>query len=248
MNFKIKFKQVQNLLYRLFTEFLHLIYKENCVSCGKTLDMKRFSDCSKNDIPLCKSCLNSVEILSGFAHSKIEGVEIYSACFYDGIIKKLIHDLKFHHKLCVSRVLGYILSKFYTKILEQNNSASQALKNTENIVVVPIPTNKKNIQTRGYNNVFEIAKEFSSFVNLRVLENFLIKIKDTKPQFEMNAKTRKTNVEGCFGVNKKCYNGEFVLVIDDIITTGSTLKEAILALKKAGVKNIICLTLSKSVK
>lgn len=225
-----------------------LIYKENCVICAKSLSGSDFLPCAKNEIPLCKNCLKDVEILSGFAHSKIDGVEIFSACFYDGIIKQIIHKLKFQHNLSCARVLGYILYRFYLEINKNNSGLKNAFLSPENLIIVPVPTNKKNISLRGYNNVLKISENFASYLNLKVNTGVLTKIKDIKPQFELSKKDRATNIKGCFGVNLNSYKGENILIIDDIITTGYTLTEAISTLKKAGVKNIFCLTVSKALK
>jgi len=72
--------------------------------------------CSKDNKILCKTCSKSVEILSGFAQGVLDGVEIYSACFYKDTIRTLIHKLKFNHKRTVARVLASILYNYFKKI------------------------------------------------------------------------------------------------------------------------------------
>ena len=106
------FKSLSFSLGRLFHSFLSLIYKENCVVCG--------APCAVQN--LCKKCLKDVEILSGFPHTKFDGVEIYSACFYKGVIRDLIHKLKFNHKKDAARVLAVFLYEFYERmeVIKQN--------------------------------------------------------------------------------------------------------------------------------
>lgn len=220
---------------------LSLIYKEKCCICGIDLN------CSKTEKTLCKNCLKTVEILSGFAQCKINGVEIYSATIYDGTVRTLIHKLKFQHNKDIAKVLAEILSEFYRKILAFKLKNNNHVNWPQSLAVVPIPTNKKNVQTRGYNNVYEIAKEFAEINNLVLKNDILIKIKDTKPQFKLSKDQRRSNVSGCFKVNLKKYNNETILLLDDIITTGATLNEAISAFQANGIKNIICITVSKAV-
>ena len=224
-------------LNSLFRGLLSLIYKENCCICG----------CSKDDSILCKTCAKDVQMLSAFLHSKISGVEIYSVFIYKNIVRTLIHKLKFDHKKAVARVFALFLFDFFNKILENTEQSKINKINLQNTVIVPIPTNKKNIQKRGYNNVYEIASEFAKIANLKLCPDLLTKIRDTKPQFKLNKEARKSNVEGCFQVNKKIYNNETIILIDDIITTGSTIYEAIGAFQKEDINNIICITISKAV-
>lgn len=236
------FNLIKNQLYFIFEQFLSLIYKENCCICG----------CSKDNKILCKTCSKSVEILSGFPQGKIRDIEIYSACIYKGNIRTLIHKLKFHHKLAVARVLGDILFKYYNKILDYKLNNSKSINGFQNAVIVPVPTSLKNKKERGYNNVFQIAKEFSKLSNIPVLENFLIKIKNTPPQFKISKENRKTNIKGVFKVNltpkiKSQIKDKTIIIIDDIITTGATLEEIIKTLQENNINNIICITLSKAV-
>ena len=118
--------------------------------------------------------------------------------------------------------------------------------------MAPVPTSLKNKKERGYNNVFQIVKEFSKLSNVPVLENFLIKIKDTPPQFKISKENRKTNIKGVFKVNltpkiKSQIKDKTIIIIDDIITTGATLEEIIKTLQENNINNIICITLSKAV-
>ncbi len=165
----------------------------------------------------------------------------------------MIHKLKFNHKRTVARVLASILYNYFKKIIEFEQIKAGNIDRFQNAILVPVPTQKKNIKERGYNNVYEITKEFSNLSGLPFLDGFLVKIKNSKPQYKMNKNQRKSNVEGTFNINlkrlsnKKDLDNKTFVIIDDIITTGATLGEIIKVLKENGVKNIICITLSKAV-
>ncbi len=241
----ILFNRFKNLSSCVFERFLALIYKENCCICG----------CSKDNKILCKTCSKDVEILSGFPQGLIRGVEIYSASVYKGVIKELIHKLKFHHKKAAAKVLARFLSEYYDKILSFEQKKHGSVKKFQNAVFIPVPTSKRNIKERGYNNVCEIVKEFKEIQhnkgqNIKVLDNFLIKVKNTTPQYKVSKNKRRENVKNSFRVNINKYKGfkdKNFIIIDDIITTGSTLDEIIKTLKENGINNIICITLSKAV-
>lgn len=245
------FKSLSFSLGRLFHSFLSLIYKENCVVCGAPCAFEnRPAIGSKGVQNLCKKCLKDVEILSGFPHTKFDGVEIYSACFYKGVIRDLIHKLKFNHKKDAARVLAVFLYEFYEKIEVYKKECGTSLPPVQSLILVPVPTNKNNIGKRGYNNVFEIVKEFSALSNIPFSKNLLLKVKNTKPQYNLGPKQRKNNVSGCFKINLEDYEkhrGKTFLIIDDIFTTGATLNEIIKTFHKNGIENIFCITLSKAV-
>lgn len=231
MKINILFNKVKTLLSSVFEGFLSLIYKESCCVCG----------CSKDNKILCKNCSKNIEILSGFPQKILHGVEIYSATLYKDNMRILIHRLKFNHKRAVAPILADILFKYYKNI---------DVEKFQNAVLVPVPTTKRNIKERGYNNVFEVVKCFSKLSKINITDGFLIKTKNTKPQYKTDKNKRKTNIQGSFGVNLKKYKGlenKTLVIVDDIITTGSTLDEIIKTLQENGIKNIICITLSKTV-
>lgn len=220
----------KSIMKNLINILLSLIYKENCCICGNKSD----------NSPLCKTCLKDVKILSGFAQNKINGVEIYSATIYTGIIRQIIHKFKFCHKKELVSILADILNKYYRKC--------ENLKNIKDIVVVPVPTSKNNINTRGYNNVYEIALKFARLNSFQFNKKLLLKTKNTVSQFKLNRSERFLNIKNSFSVNLKYYTpGSTVLIIDDITTTGATLEEIIKVLKENNINNIVCLTCAKAV-
>lgn len=241
MKIKEKLKFLRHKSFEFLEGFLSYLYGNNCLVCG----------CSKNVDTLCKNCLKTVENFSPFAHTFFEGVEIYSCAPYCGVVKTLILKLKFNHKKSAAAVLAKIFDSYFSALLLNNPELNR------NYVVIPVPTSKSNVRQRGYNNVFEIAKCFSKIRGFNLEKDFLLKIKSTKPQYKLSAKERKDNPIGSFGINQKLnpdklkkLKGAKFLVIDDIFTTGSTIKEVIKLLKNSEAvsksKDIICITLSKT--
>lgn len=202
-----------------------LIYKQKCLVCG----------CSKENAFVCKPCLKTVEFCTSFEQAKIENIKIYSAFLYEGILKKLIHALKFGHKKGVSKILGKLLYEYFLNTKLENN-----------FIIIPTPSHKQRVLTRGYCQVNLICSEFSKLSNIKINNKILKKIKNSKPQFELNKKSRKENLKGTFGLNLKNYNGENILLVDDITTTGATLEEIINLFKSQNITNITAITLCKT--
>ncbi len=219
---------VKNVLVSSFEKFLDLIYNKKCLICS----------CSKTDEYLCKNCAKTIEYLNTFPHKIYNDVEIYSAFIYKDIIKKLICLLKFKHKKSASIILSRLLYNYFLKLDIKNH----------NFVIVFPPSYFLKSACRGYEHLYLIAKQFSNLSGYSLERNLIKKIKYTPAQYK--AKNRFKNIKDSFKVNKKLvekYKDKNILLIDDIITSGATIAEITDKLKEAGIKNIFCLTVSKTI-
>lgn len=164
----------------------------------------------------------------------------FSAIAYKGIVKKLIYNFKY--KPFLSDLNKILTELFYESIIQQE-IFKKAYDSKPTLV--PIPLHKKRLRRRGYNHSQILADGLSKKLDLKLVEN-LERIKDTKSQFGLKLKDRKENLKGAFTLNTKykIYDTN-VFLVDDILTTGSTLLEAAKILKKNGVKKVWGLTLAR---
>ena len=81
----------------------------------------------------------------------------------------------------------------------------------------------------------EVAKELAILTGWDVCTDLIVRIKETKPQYKLKTKQRQENLHNAFKVFDKNYNGENILIIDDILTTGSTLSEMIKTFHNVGI-------------
>ena len=213
------------MLKRLFSNIINLIYEQKCFGCG----------CSKTGETLCKTCEKELKFLTVYAQSVYEGVEIYSAFEYCGTLKKLIQKLKFAHKRNTSKVLAALLYEYFLKIGRD-----------ENLIIIPVPSHKQRILRRGYCQTNLICEEFSRLSGLKTETKILKKTKNTKPQYKLSIEKRRRNLAGSFALDLKNYNGENILLIDDITTTGATLEEIISLFKNENITNLTALTICKT--
>jgi len=226
MDFNL-FKRVINSINILKEQLLDLIYKRKCVGCG----------CSINDGVLCKNCLKDVQNLPYFSQTIINGYPVYSVFYYEKGMKSLVHRLKFHHhKICAYYAANYIFN--YIKEIKDIDF--------NNAVLIPVKTHKKNYYKRGYDNVLEIGKELSKMSKMPLYDNVLSKIKYTIPQYKISAKDRKKNVLDSFKLDKNFKTDKLIIVLDDVVTTGSTLDVITSLFKENGFCNLVCLTLCKA--
>lgn len=225
-NFLSVFK---NRIKLIFNDLLDLIYKRKCIECS----------CVINEGILCKNCLKTVQKLSPFPQSVINGFPCYSAFIYGGVIKTLIHKLKFKH----IKVCAHLAAEFLYDYIKEIKDID-----FKNVIIIPVPTHKKNINKRGYNNVLEIAKELSKLTGFEVKSDVLHKIKFTEHQYKLKALKRKDNLKDSFLLDSGFKPNGLVILLDDITTTGSTLEVITELFIKNDINNLICLTLAKTIR
>lgn len=107
--------------------------------------------------------------------------------------------------------------------------------------IVPVPLAKKRLNERGYNQSCELAVRLGEIYSIPVLDDIVIRVRETKTQTHMTAKMRRKNVKGAFLATCDC-KGFNILLVDDVLTTGSTLKECARVLKKAGANRVYAIT------
>lgn len=107
--------------------------------------------------------------------------------------------------------------------------------------IVPVPLHPRREKERGFNQSFILAKSVAERYNINIRAELLKRVRDTSPQVGMNAKLRAKNLNGAFEASPECA-GLSVLLVDDVRTTGATLKECASELKKHGAARVYALT------
>jgi len=142
------------------------------------------------------------------------------------------------------RVLGDLLQQINVK---QLMSWKKRMGNA-NIIVVPIPLHISRQNFRGFNQGDSIAKYIAKQLDVKVVRNVLIRKKKTVPQVDMVSRSeRLENMKGVFEVvhTHQLAHDVVVLLIDDVFTTGATMRSAASVLKKHGVKTVWGLTIAQ---
>jgi len=219
-------------MINFLTQLLDCLYRKRCYLCGKT----------KESAKVCSVCLAEIrknEFNHSFNIDVDNGVQFYYAGFYAKDMQKLIRAIKYHEQREIARYLAGFTFEYWKrfKISEKK------------FFVVPVPLFPKRQKQRKYNHMELIAKEFCALLdNGSELKPDLIKrIKNTKPQYGLKTQERIDNLKDAFEVDLTNYNGENILLFDDILTTGTTMHEMINTLKTAGVTSITCLAITSHV-
>lgn len=205
-----------------FADLLDLIYPNLCFICGETL--------LKSESHICLSCLNNIprtnyHLLTDNPVEKrfwgkapiFRGTSFFF--FQKGSpFQKLLHELKYKG----NKEIGEILGRY----------AAAELLNSPDFcsidIIIPIPLHPKRFAQRGYNQSEWISKGLSAVLDKPQNTNTLKRVKQTTTQTKKSVFERFENTEGIFELSgAKELEGKHLLLIDDVLTTGSTLNAAI---------------------
>lgn len=213
----------------LIESTLSVIYStgESCILCS--------SSCGEESL-ICADCSKKINSLNKSFKIKREGMEFlcYSSCYYNGIVMELIKRLKYKCDFRCGEVLGKLL-------LDTINEAEISFD-----IISFVPLYRKSLRQRGFNQGRFLAKLVSDYTE-RPAAACLKKIKYSKDQIGLDDEGRWENLKGSFkAVNKKFFQGKKVLLIDDVLTTGSTAFWCSRELLSSGAEEVIILTAAKS--
>ncbi|MFA0783398.1 MAG: hypothetical protein YYHSYBAR_001789 [Candidatus Fervidibacter sacchari] len=170
-----------------------------------------------------------------------------SAVIYDGVGRETVHAFKFNRKPRLAQPMGELMAEVAVRVFEGDGGLLPLPWHRPD-VIAPVPLHPKTQRQRGYNQAALLAEVVGQAIGVPVEPNLLLQIRPMKPQATLGEKERWENVKGAFGVaNPESVRGRIVLVVDDVMTTGSTLNEVAKVLKKAGARFVYCLTFARTV-
>ncbi len=220
-------------LHRIY----HYLLPPSCVLCGY-LTHTPYNICHpcQHDLPIlpnhCPQCARFVSIAKPCGEC-LTSPPAFDRTFtlfpYEFPIIQLIIQLKFQHQFSHAKALGELL----TQAIQTNWYANQRLPD----VIIPIPLHAKRLRERGFNQALEIAKPIAKTLAIPIDKTGVKRIKPTLAQSTLPAAERKQNMANAFILTRD-YSGLSVAVVDDVITTGSTIRECCRMLKQAGAKHI----------
>ena len=119
-------------------------------------------------------------------------------------------------------------------------------QNFTGTVLCPIPLHKRKLKWRGFNQAEEIAKHLSEALSIPLYSDILVKTKNTTPQVELEGIERRINMLGVFEVkSRERVQNKNILLVDDVYTTGATMREAQKVLQQAGAKQVTALVVAR---
>jgi len=224
---------------KIYNYIVDSIFPKDCICCHQ------------GDIYLCPSCFKKIDLITKdicFLCNKensLQGVcdqcreesfldEIYvPAAFSNSVMEKSVHSLKYDF----IEELGEILSKLLADKIGD--------KIFESAIMIPVPLHKKRFLERGYNQSSLIAKPLSELMKIDYSDKIVQRVKKTTQQAKLLRVERLENLKNAFQcVDKEKVKGKTVLLVDDVITSGTTINEVAKILKQAGADKVVALALA----
>jgi len=241
----------EKAFYALFDFLSGLILPEDCRVCGEKL-------CKTTRIPVCDRCIHAPEPIAAefycvacrtpflnrspldesgrcaLCRLGASGFDaVYTFGSYEGVLRKLIHLLKYQRIRSLSRVLGDYLRRALP--IEQRFD-----------VIVPIPLHWKRRWRRGFNQSALLARQIARRYDLPV-SRIVWRKKATAAQAGLTNAKRRDNVRGAFAIRRGVrLDGKRILLVDDVLTTGTTAAACARALKRAGAAHVTVLAVART--
>ena len=225
----------------IFTDFVDLFFPPVCLHCKTILPQ------SANKLSLCPNCFSQLILISS-DYPKTEVLERLVPCFVDQmwigyefneIIQSVIHCLKYKKMpnmgIRVGKLCAEALRKNFEPLMER--------------CFLPVPLHPIRKSERGYNQSEFISNGLISIHHGLLIENVMIRNKNTISQTTLNRKERHENVHQAFQIGDETTDilGKTIILVDDLITTGATMNECARVLKENGADRIIAVAVASPV-
>jgi len=227
----------RDFIKQVYNFILDLIFPIECLGCGKEGEY------------LCKTCLNSIELMSNPTcpvcgrpspqgkvcvqcqkTSVLEGVIAAVDYQKDNLLQKVLHIYKYRFVRDLHKFLSRLLSRY----LERSDTRCELLDDAKATLIIPVPLHRQRLRWRGFNQSELLAQDLSDYLGLEVNSKALIRFKKTEPQMTLKGKERRKNVKEVFEcVDTVRVKDRNIILIDDVCTTSSTLNECAKVLKDA---------------
>ena len=209
---------------------LDLVFPRKCPFCRSVLDDPQ--------APVCPQCQPELPWLMGGREER--RVDFADACFsplaYRGPVPEAMHRYKFGRVRALGKPLGVLMAQ----CLEEQLPDGAGL-------ICWAPLSRERFRERGFNQAELLAREVGRRLSIPA-RPALWKLRNTGPQSELEAAdARRANARGAYGLLPGVdLTGKRVVLVDDVVTSGSTLSECAALLRQAGAEQVFCLTLAQA--
>ena len=216
-----------------FIRLINTVLPQDCFLCGKLAGRDLLCQACVNDLlglppavcPVCAIPTPDAAICGNCLKRPPHFDTTCASLRYAFPLDRLVHALKYQHRLAVSGLFSSLLLKKTPHELAQAD------------LLMALPLSAHRLRERGFNQSLEIARPLGQQFGLPLAINGYARILDTAPQASLPWKERKKNIQGAFECTQDL-GGKRIVVIDDVMTTGATLNEFARTLKKHGAATV----------
>lgn len=228
---------------------MRLVYPPVCTGCGKMVGRAA---------ALCPECWGTVRFIERpyceitglpFDHDRGEGLvspqaiadppayaRARAAVLHDGVARKIVHGLKYSDRADLAAMMATWMIRAGRDVVEDSD------------VIIAVPLHRGRMFARRYNQSAELARALASLSGKPFLPGVMQRVRATRQQVGLGLKARQDNVRGAFSIKPEQvqrFLGLKVLLIDDVLTTGSTVEAATRSLLRAGAAQVAVLTFAR---
>lgn len=214
----------------MLKNILSIFLQENCPLCERATD--------KDICYYCQKQLKSCQLKKPQQFWKGD-LPLFVWGAYDGKLKQAIAALKYDKHPQIGELLGVWLAETWQHYSLINDKIYP--------LIIPIPIHETKKKIRGFNQSEIIAKGFCQVTKYPLNSQGVIRVRQTKAMFSLTFEEKQKNIQGAFKLGKSLHNYSLskpVLLVDDIYTTGTTVKEAARILRNKGIKVLGVLAVS----
>jgi len=240
-------------LKRILTGLADLIFPPRCITCDTILD-------HYENLPVCPACLSKIKFITSPLCSCC-GIPFFGAdesdhlcgdCIiskpaftvaravghYESTLLEAIHNFKYRGKITFGKIMGRLMAEY----------KSPNFNISDFTLIIPVPLHSKRLRERGFNQSVILAREIVRILPIPMDFLTLKRYTYTEPQIHLGKKERESNVRGAFMVtDPDKIKDRKIILVDDVYTTGSTVKECARMLMKNGAQTVAVLTLARAV-
>jgi len=214
-----------NAVIEVLHSLADFLFPQECPGCGER---------RPGELVVCESCRVSLEKQATSYKTpprRLDSVDdVIVLLPYDETCRALVHALKYHGMPSAGLFFGGLLGDKFMNSYRADGDT----------VIVPVPLHPSRLRERGYNQSERIACGMSSVTGFTVVEDAIERARSTPTQTTLDEESRKRNVAGAFTSRESgTIEGRTVLLVDDVLTTGSTISECAGVLKDCGASAVI---------
>lgn len=220
-----------------------VLWPPACASCDVVLPgpVGFCEDCAHEVLELpsvhCRQCAEPGAFPEGRCRTCRVGVpwaKAYAPFEHEGAVARAIHRFKYEDRADLSRPLGLLLAALTKPQLEVMPG-----------VLVPLPLHEARFRERKFDQAALLAVTLAQQTGRALEGEWLTRVKDTRRQVGLSEAERESNVRGAF-VASPAVRGQAVVLVDDVLTSGATAREAARVLVEAGAVSVCVLTLARA--
>lgn len=208
-----------------FTRIISFLFPETCVVC------------KKEGVSLCTSCTQNLPLAPFLDETWMHTLFSYQ----DKKVRTIVHALKFNHTQSIATHIAPLLRD----VLQDIQGQSLDLKN-EVLILLPVPRMQTHLKQRGFDAVLHLCKEITH-VNThqyQIVHNAIVRT-NTRAQVGLSRSERLTNMKNAFKIiSPESLGNHRICIVDDVITTGSTLRELRKICLEARAKEVFAITIA----